>query len=71
MCGCTGGARYGQPPRRRDGRRDCHGLTRERLPAFGDEQPGERVGADRHAGPMPTHHSRLNPSDWPFFTASL
>ena len=22
-----------------------HGLPRERLPAFGDEEPGERVGA--------------------------
>ena len=24
-----------------------HALTRERLSAFGDEQPGERVGATR------------------------
>ena len=23
-------------------------LTREQLPAFGDDLPGERVGADRH-----------------------
>jgi hypothetical protein len=45
------GARADAPAVIRDGRppRDeiVHGLTRERLPAFGDEQPGERVGAHR------------------------
>jgi hypothetical protein len=34
--------------RRRLGDEIVHRLTRERLPTFGDEQPGERVGAARH-----------------------
>ena len=35
-----------RPPRRAD----SHRLTRERLPTFGDEQPGQRIGA---AGQVP------------------
>ncbi len=34
--------------RGRLGEEIVHRLTRERLPTFGDEQPGERVGAARH-----------------------
>ena len=43
MCGCTGGNSA-----RAAGEEIVNRLTRERLPTFGDKQPGERVGADRH-----------------------
>jgi len=44
MCGCTGGKSSAAGCL---GDEVVHGLPRERLPAFGDEQPGERLGACR------------------------